>query len=94
VGLRREDVGPGIEGRLEAAREVLHHRERALREEMCVEAGARLTNCIVGDDVTIPAGAEFNHSVIVRADIAAEGERPEKALPAEVVGQNLVVKFG
>ena len=59
-----------------------------------VEADARLTNCVVGDDVTIPAGAEFSHAVIVRADLAADGERPEKALPAEVVGENLVVKIG
>ncbi len=59
-----------------------------------VEANARLTNCVVGDDVTIPAGAEFSHAVIVRADLAADGERPEKALPAEVVGENLVVKIG
>jgi NDP-sugar pyrophosphorylase family protein len=59
-----------------------------------VGADARLTNCVVGDDVTIPAGAEFHHAVIVRADLAADGERPEKALPAEVVGENLVVKIG
>ena len=59
-----------------------------------VECNARLTNCVVGDDVTIPAGAEFSHAVIVRADLAAGAERPEKALPAEVVGENLVVKIG
>lgn len=59
-----------------------------------VESGAQLTDCVVGDGVTIPAGAEFNRSVIVRADLAAGTERPEKALSAEVVGENLVVKFG
>lgn len=59
-----------------------------------VEAGAELSDCIVGDDVTIPAGAKFNHAVIVRASLAAEGERPEKALSGEVIGENLVVKFG
>ncbi len=59
-----------------------------------VEAGARLTNCVVGDDVTIPAGTEFHHALIVRADLAAGTERPEKAQPAEVIGENLVVKIG
>lgn len=59
-----------------------------------VEAGARLTDCVVGDEVTIPAGAEFRHAVIVRADLAAGTERPEKAQPAEVIGENLVVKIG
>lgn len=59
-----------------------------------VQSGARLTDCVVGDDVTIPVGTEFSRSVIVRADLAAETERPEKALPAEVIGENLVVKFG
>ncbi|MDX2045044.1 MAG: NDP-sugar synthase [Acidobacteriota bacterium] len=59
-----------------------------------VEADARLTNCVVGDDVTIPAGAEFSHAVIVRADLAAGTEQPEKAQPAEIIGENLVVKIG
>ncbi|MBS1789874.1 MAG: NDP-sugar synthase [Acidobacteria bacterium] len=59
-----------------------------------IEAGARLTNCVIGDNVTIPAGAKIDHAVIVRADAAEGNERPEKALPAEVIGQNLVVKFG
>lgn len=76
-----------IDGSARVAGSILWKRVR-------VEAGAKLTNCIIGDDVTIPAGAEFDHAVIVRADTAAANERPEKALPAEVIGQNLVVKFG
>lgn len=76
-----------IDGSAQVTRSVLWKRVR-------VESGARLTDCVAGDDVTIPAGSEFNRSVIVRADLAAGTERPEKALPAEVVGENLVVKFG
>ena len=59
-----------------------------------VGRGAKLSQCIVGDDVTIPEGAVFKNSVIVRADIAPPGQRPEKALPGQVVGSNLVVNFG
>ncbi len=59
-----------------------------------VESGAKLSECIVGDNVRIPAGSDFSRSVIVRAELAAGTERPEKALPGEVIGENLVVKFG
>lgn len=59
-----------------------------------IKSGAKLSECIVGDDVIIPAGSDFNCSVIVRAELAAGSERPEKALPGEVIGENLVVKFG
>ena len=76
-----------IDGSARIANSILWKRVR-------VEAGAKLANCMIGDDVTIPAGAEFDHAVIVRADAATATERPEKALPAEVIGQNLVVKFG
>jgi NDP-sugar pyrophosphorylase family protein len=81
------DAGCHIDGSAQIARSVLWKRVR-------VESGARLADCVVGDDVTIPAGSEFNRAVIVRADLAAGTERPEKALPAEVIGENLVVKFG
>jgi NDP-sugar pyrophosphorylase family protein len=59
-----------------------------------VESGVKLSECIVGDGVTIPAGSEFHRSVIVRAALATASERPEKALPGAVVGENLVVPFG
>lgn len=63
-----------------------------LWKRVSVGAGARLSECVVGDDVAIPAGAEFRRAVIVRADLAeSAGERPEKALPGKVVGDNLVV---
>ena len=81
------DEGCQIDSSAQIVRSVLWKRVH-------VESGARLSDCVVGDGVTIPAGAEFSRAVIVRADLAADGERPEKALPAEVIGKNLVVKFG
>jgi NDP-sugar pyrophosphorylase family protein len=91
--LRREgrdsimDEGRRIESGATVERSVLWKRVR-------VCSGARLTECVVGDDVIIPSSAEFRRAAIVRADIASLNERPEKALPAEIVGDNLVVKFG
>jgi NDP-sugar pyrophosphorylase family protein len=91
--LRREgrdtimDEGRQIESGATVERSVLWKRVR-------VCGGARLTECVVGDDVTIPSGAEFRRAAIVRADAAPLNDRPEKALPAEIVGDNLVVKFG
>jgi NDP-sugar pyrophosphorylase family protein len=59
-----------------------------------VERGARLTECIAGDDVVIPSGAHFRRAAIVRGNESTLGERPPKALAGEVVGKNLVVYFG
>jgi NDP-sugar pyrophosphorylase family protein len=81
------DDGCEIEGGATVERSVLWKRAR-------VERGARLTECVVGDDVIIPSGAEFRRSAIVRADCVSLNERPEKAAPAEIIGDNLVVKFG
>jgi NDP-sugar pyrophosphorylase family protein len=58
-----------------------------------VEAGAVLKDCVVGDDVVIPTNAKFERAVIVRAALAAEAPPPEKANPAIVQGENLVVSF-
>ena len=58
-----------------------------------VGAGARLSRCIVGDDVTIPGHSEFNGAAIVKADQQAILERPEKANPGTIIGENLVVPF-
>src|SRR5262245_4428300 len=91
--LRREgrdvimDAGCEIGGGATVKRSVLWKRVR-------VERGARLTECVVGDDVIIPSGAEFRRAAIVRADDASLNDRPEKALPAEIIGDNLVEKFG
>ena len=81
------DEGCDVASDAQVSRSVLWKRVR-------VESGAKLTGCIVGDDVTIPAGSVFNRAVIIRADLASSSERPEKALPGTVVGENLVVPFG
>jgi len=91
--LRREgrdtimDEGCEVESGATIERSILWRRAR-------VCGGARLTECIVGDDVIIPSGAEFRRAAIVRVDAVSLNDRPEKALPAEIVGDNLVVKFG
>ncbi|MBO0858646.1 MAG: NDP-sugar synthase [Chloracidobacterium sp.] len=87
---RREtimDEGSEIESDAIVERTVLWKRSR-------VKRGARLTECVIGDDVIIPSGAEFRRAAIVRAGGVSLYERPEKALPAEIIGDNLVVKFG
>jgi NDP-sugar pyrophosphorylase family protein len=59
-----------------------------------VAAAASLDECIVGDGVRIPAGASFKRAVIFRGTAKELAERPEKALPGTIVGENLVVPFG
>jgi NDP-sugar pyrophosphorylase family protein len=58
-----------------------------------IERGAKITECIIADNVVIPKGAVFHRSAIVRADIAANSDRPEKAANGELRGNNLVVNF-
>jgi len=81
------DEGSEVESGATVERSVLWKRAR-------VESGARLTECVVGDDVIIPSSAEFRRAAIVRAVAVSLNDRPEKALPAEIIGDNLVVKFG
>ncbi len=81
------DAGCEIGSDATVERSVLWKRVRVGR-------GARLKECVVGDDVIIPPGAEFSRAAIVRAEDASLDSRPEKALPAEIIGHNLVVKFG
>ncbi len=75
-----------IDDGAEVERSVLWKRVR-------VERGAKLSECIIGDNVTIPAGAYFSRAAIVRAETAAGNKRPEKAPSGEVIGDNLVVHF-
>jgi NDP-sugar pyrophosphorylase family protein len=62
-----------------------------LWKDVRIESGAKVRQCIVGDDVVIPKDAEYHRAAIVRADIVANNIRPEKADPGELVGDNLVV---
>jgi NDP-sugar pyrophosphorylase family protein len=59
--------------------------ESVLWERARIEPGAYLRRVIVGDDVTVPAGARIEGSVVVRKDRCSEIER------GEVVGENLIV---
>ncbi len=70
-----------------------HISGSVLWQRVHVEGGARLTDCVIGDDVVIPAGAEFQRAVIVRAALAAPQPPPQKAQRGTVVGDNLVVPF-
>ena len=42
--------------------------QSALWDDVAVEDGAMLTNCVVADGVRIPGGATFAHAAIARAD--------------------------
>lgn len=64
-----------------------------LWQRVRVERGARLTDCVIGDDVVIPADAKFQRAVIVRAALTTNQSPPEKANRGEVIGDNLVVPF-
>lgn len=66
-------------------------KRSVLWRRVVVEPGAELEDCVVADDVRIPAGERFRRVVIVRADRANRSERPEKARPGELRGENLVV---
>lgn len=68
-------------------------KRSVLWQRVEVGRGAGLVECLVGDDVRIPAGAQFERAVIVRADVASRVERPEKARDGEIRGDNLVVPF-
>lgn len=60
-------------------------KETVLWERVRVERGARLRQVIVGDDVIVPAAADYHRVVIVRRDRCDEIER------GEIVGENLIV---
>jgi NDP-sugar pyrophosphorylase family protein len=58
-----------------------------------IEPEAKVTECIIADNVVIPKGAAFHRAAIVRADISALSDRPEKAANGQLMGDNLVVHF-
>lgn len=68
-------------------------KDSILWQRVRVERGAKLTDCVIGDDVVIPANAEFHRAVIVRAALADGHPPPEKAQRGAVLGNNLVVPF-
>jgi NDP-sugar pyrophosphorylase family protein len=61
--------------------------DSVLWERVRVERGAQVKLCVLGDDVTVPAGSKLERAVVVRRDRVREVER------GEVEGENLIVPF-
>jgi NDP-sugar pyrophosphorylase family protein len=80
------DEGCVIDPAAQVSRSILWKRVR-------VEAGAQVTDCILGDDVVIPASSRFHRAVIVPAVLATDNPPPEKAQRGTLMGDNLVVPF-
>jgi NDP-sugar pyrophosphorylase family protein len=66
-------------------------QDAVLWENVRVEAGARVRRAVLGAGVRVAAGEVFEDAAVVRAELAAGAERPEKALAGEVRGANFVV---
>lgn len=62
-----------------------------LWDDVVIEEGARLVECVLGDGVRIPARSQFNCSAIVRAELVRGVEPPQKSLPGKFIGENFVV---
>ncbi|MBS1808998.1 MAG: NDP-sugar synthase [Acidobacteria bacterium] len=65
--------------------------ESVLWQNVRVEAGARVHQCVLADGVHIPANTQFERKVIVRAALVINDEIPEKATRGEIIGENYVV---
>lgn len=82
---RDVEVGEGAE--LGAGAEV---SESVLWEGVRVGRGARVRGCVLGAGVRVPEGEVYEDVAVVRAELAAGEERPEKGLRGEVRGPNFV----
>lgn len=65
--------------------------DAVLWENVRVEAGARVSRAVLGAGVRVSAGEVIADAAVVRAELVAGAERPEKALAGEVRGDNFVV---
>ncbi len=65
-----------------------------LWDDIEIGADAVINRAIIGDGVRIPDGSRFENVAIVRADMLAHAEIPEKALHGMHVGENYVVSLG
>lgn len=66
-------------------------KDAVLWENVRVEAGARVARAVLGAGVRVTRGEVFEDAAVVRAELLAGQERPEKALAGEVRGANFVV---
>jgi NDP-sugar pyrophosphorylase family protein len=63
-----------------------------LWDNVTIEADAKLNRTIIADGVTIKANEIYENVAVVRGDIVRNcGEKPEKALHGEYIGENYVV---
>jgi NDP-sugar pyrophosphorylase family protein len=65
--------------------------ETILWDGVTIEAGARVRRAVLGDGVRVPQGETIENAAVVRAALVEGQERPPKALPGEVRGENFVV---
>jgi NDP-sugar pyrophosphorylase family protein len=64
--------------------------ESVLWENVTVRRGARVRRAVLGAGVVVPEGETYEEVAVVRAELAASEERPEKGLAGEVRGPNFV----
>ena len=64
--------------------------ESVLWENVAVRRGARVRRAVLGAGVVVPEGETYEEVAVVRAELAAGEERPEKGLAGEVRGPNFV----
>jgi NDP-sugar pyrophosphorylase family protein len=67
--------------------------DAVLWENARVESGARVRRAVLGAGVTVPLGDVIEDAAVVRWQLVAGEERPEKALAGERRGENFVVKL-
>jgi len=82
---RDVELGPGS-----VVSEGADVRESVLWENVHVRPGARVRRAVLGAGVVVPEGETYEEEVVVRAELAASEERPEKGLAGEVRGRNFV----
>jgi NDP-sugar pyrophosphorylase family protein len=60
-------------------------------DDVAVEAGARVRRAVLADGVRIKSGEVVENAIVVRNSLIAGKQRPAKALPGAVKGDNFVV---
>lgn len=68
--------------------------DSVLWENVSVETGARIVNCVLGAGVRIARDEVFENAAVVRAELAQSIKRPEKGRAGELRGENFVVSLG
>lgn len=85
-----EGVGDVVKDETAVVEEGASVSESVLWEGARVETGARVRRSVLGAGVRVPRGEVFEDVAVVRAELVAGEERPEKGLAGEVRGSNFV----